>query len=144
MPPSPPDYATRQLQGEHERLFARQAEWQRAQTQFAGLEAWCRGAAGRIAGADYARRRGLLALLDLQVIVYRQDRAPRDGADAWLPFYVDGADDPIGRRETMQMSDGAWSGETVQMKVCICPLSASPERVPIRFTSAEPGEQAAD
>ena len=116
---SQPDYTTRQLQAEHERLLARQAEWQRAQTQSAGLEAWCRDAAGRIAGADFARRRELLALLDVRVSVYRQDHTPRYVADARLPFYVDGSDDPIWRRETVQMSDGAWSGETVQMKVCI-------------------------
>ena len=76
--------------------------------------------------------------------VYRQEHAPRHVADAWLPCYVDSSDGPIWRREIVQISDGAWSGETVQMKVCICPLSASSERVPIRFTSAEPGEQAAD
>ena len=62
---SQPNYATRQLQAERERLLARQAEWQRAQTQFAGLETWYRKAADRIAGADFARRRELLALLDL-------------------------------------------------------------------------------
>ena len=59
------DSATRQLQAERERLLARQVEWQRAQTQFAGLEAWCRDAADRLAGADFGRRRELLALLDL-------------------------------------------------------------------------------
>ena len=62
---SQPDYATRQLQAERERLLVQQVEWQRAQTQFAGLEAWCRDAADRITGADFARRRELLALLDL-------------------------------------------------------------------------------
>ncbi len=82
---SRPDDATRRLQGERERLLARQAEWQRVQTWLAGLEAWCRDAAGRIAGADLARRRELLALLDLPVSVHRRDHAPRSVADARTP-----------------------------------------------------------
>lgn len=44
----------------------------------------------------------------------------------------------------MQPGDAAWSGQSVQMKVCICPLPASPERVPIRFTSADAAEQVSD
>jgi hypothetical protein len=78
-----------------ERDLARQAEWRRAQERFAGLEAWRREVAGRMAGVDFARRE-LLALLDLQVSVYCQDHAPRYVAEAWVPVYVAGADDPSG------------------------------------------------
>ncbi len=116
---SQPDYATRQLQAERERLLMRQTECQRAQTQFAGLEAWCRDAADRIVGADFERRRELLALLDLQVTVYRQDHAPRYVVEAWLPVYTSGSSDPIWRRETVQANGPNWSSESGQMKVCI-------------------------
>ena len=51
----------------------------------------------------FARWRELLALPDVRVRLYRQDRAPRWEAEAWLPVYTEGGEGPLWVRETVSL-----------------------------------------
>jgi site-specific DNA recombinase len=79
----------RELESERDQVRDRQAGWRSSQQQLLSLQEWVRTVAENLDELDYARKRDLLAALDVRVNLYRADHEPRWEARASLP--LDGA-----------------------------------------------------
>ncbi len=67
----------RRLTEDRTHLEAQRAGWQAAQDRLSDLTVWCRRVAGNLPQLTYAKKRDLLTALDVRVMIYRTDHAPR-------------------------------------------------------------------
>lgn len=65
------------LQGERERLLARQAAWRTAQSRVDDLTQWCKRVEGKLKNADYTIRKEAFIAFGLTIRVHPRTHVPR-------------------------------------------------------------------